>query len=526
MAARRNVTYLCVHVATTLLTLALVASIPGAGAGTAEASELPRTARVAIVGAGAAGSSTARFLSHAARDRGARVDLHVFEATSRVGGRVRSHVVEHGAHVEAGASIMVDANKYVLQMVHELPNVTLSRPPADTLGIYAGGSVPLMLTGVGSFDSAALALRYGLRPLQRMRAAVSSALERWLRIYELQSRGEAFSTAEELLDAVNLLGETKVSLAAALESAGMKSPLLMTELVACCTRVNYNQLPEHINALAGLVSMVPMVGSKVWNVAEGNAALFAAAIEEARADLHLRAAVEGLSVQDGDDGARWSLKLASGDGAAQKAATTPFDAVVLTTPRALADQDLVSTIGELTDAGFPPERVEFRQCHATFVNGTPRADYFGWQPRWYATDLPRKIMSDARAPPNMSSFSEYAYAPASSNSSDGAESRIQAPARVHKIFSERELSDAQLDGLFESWQRPAARYPWRAYPWLRPPARFPPFVLSERGLYYTPALEHGLSAMEVAAVAAKNVALLVMKGLAVGTPAGSDACAA
>lgn len=119
MAARRNVTYLCVHVATTLLTLALVASIPGAGAGTAEASELPRTARVAIVGAGAAGSSTARFLSHAARDRGARVDLHVFEATSRVGGRVRSHVVEHGAHVEAGASIMVDANKYVLQMVHD-----------------------------------------------------------------------------------------------------------------------------------------------------------------------------------------------------------------------------------------------------------------------------------------------------------------------------------------------------------------------------------------------------------------------
>ena len=55
----------------------------------------------------------------------------------------------------------------------------------------------------------------------------------------------------------------------------------------------------------------------------------------------------------GDAGA-----LASGDGAAQKAATTPFDAVVLTTPRALADQDLVSTIGELTDAGFPPERVE------------------------------------------------------------------------------------------------------------------------------------------------------------------------
>ncbi len=71
---------------------------------------------------------------------------------------------------------------------------------------------------------------------------------------------------------------------------------------------------------------------------------------------------------------------------------------------------------------------------------------------------------------------------------------------------------------------------WDAYPRFSPPERFAPFALAP-GLAYTSALENAASAMEMAAIAGVNAALLTAQHLAAqsqgaGRAAGGEAAAA
>ena len=62
--------------------------------------------------------------------------------------------------------------------------------------------------------------------------------------------------------------------------------------------------------------------------------------------------------------------------------------------------------------------------------------------------------------------------------------------------------------LFDNGYEIVANHTWAAaYPAFDPPENFPPFQLSE-GLYYSSAWENGASAIEVAAIGGRNVALL------------------
>ncbi|KAG2446235.1 hypothetical protein HXX76_000827 [Chlamydomonas incerta] len=88
---------------------------------------------------------------------------------------------------------------------------------------------------------------------------------------------------------------------------------------------------------------------------------------------------------------------------------------------------------------------------------------------------------------------------------------------VYKLFSSEPLAPELLERLFEPG--PAQQAPrvlasrrWYAYPRFAPPERFPPFLLGP-GLVYGNALEPAASAMEMAAVAAANSALLVARHL-------------
>jgi hypothetical protein len=67
--------------------------------------------------------------------------------------------------------------------------------------------------------------------------------------------------------------------------------------------------------------------------------------------------------------------------------------------------------------------------------------------------------------------------------------------------------------LFDSGYEIAAYQEWMgAYPVFDPPENFPPFQLSQ-GLYYANAWENAASAMEMAALGGRNVALLTAQYL-------------
>lgn len=67
--------------------------------------------------------------------------------------------------------------------------------------------------------------------------------------------------------------------------------------------------------------------------------------------------------------------------------------------------------------------------------------------------------------------------------------------------------------LLLSARKQTVRIDWGAYPHFQAPEVFAPFVLDGRHLYYINAFENAASTMETSAVAAENVARLVLARL-------------
>ena len=61
-----------------------------------------------------------------------------------------------------------------------------------------------------------------------------------------------------------------------------------------------------------------------------------------------------------------------------------------------------------------------------------------------------------------------------------------------------------------SVRRETIRIDWGAYPHYKAPERFAPFVLDGQHLYYVNAFENAASTMETSAVAAENIARLIL----------------
>lgn len=96
----------------------------------------------------------------------------------------------------------------------------------------------------------------------RLRDQVKTTLENFDQIYSKQDNGEVFRHPADLWKSLNLLHLTETTFQQFSDTKLSKNSLLASELLAAVNRVNYNQ-GNQINALAGLVSMCPMVTGTV-----------------------------------------------------------------------------------------------------------------------------------------------------------------------------------------------------------------------------------------------------------------------
>ena len=200
------------------------------------------------------------------------------------------------------------------------------------------------------------------------------------------------------------------------------------------------------------------------------------------ASAKLRADTEVTGVTK--EGAQLTLQLSDGR-------SVPHDAVVLATPTG-ASTLAISGV-ELPDSAL--SAYPFQVTWATFIKGTPRADYFGLAS---IGDLPDAVLTveDDEIP-----FNSIGLV---ATSSDGS--------HVYKLFSRVKVPESLLDEVFES-RDAVEQVRWEAYPVLRPIGDLPPFRLAD-GFYWVNAMELAVSTMETEAVAARNVANLVAAQLA------------
>ncbi|KAK9134964.1 hypothetical protein Syun_014294 [Stephania yunnanensis] len=440
------------------------------------------THQICIIGSGIAGSSLAHFLRKYSPQSTttSHQSILIFERNDVIGGRMRT-VSIGGDAFEAGASIIHPKNQYALEFTKSL-NLSVRAPSsgADSLAIWDGtrflfqtfspkSDSPILDKIYDLFNSLLLLRRYGFS-LIRMERFVERMLKCFLKFYEGFEERPVFGTVEEMLKWAGLYEYTARTLEEELVDAGL-SPLLISELVTVITRVNYGQSVS-ISGLAGAVSLAGS-GGGLWSVEGGNCQIPARLIQSSDVTLNLQEEITSISRL----GNSYQLNSTKGN-------SYSCDVAVIATP-----------LDEVNITFSPPISIPERKLqhtHATFVRGLLDPGYFGLNsvadiPELIATveipDLPFTCISILK--------------------------KYSDDDMTYKIFSRAPLQDALLDRLFSS-RKETIRINWGAYPHFKAPEVFAPFLLDGFHLYYVNAFENAASAIETGAVAAENVARLIL----------------
>ncbi|KAI3826775.1 hypothetical protein L1987_00830 [Smallanthus sonchifolius] len=471
----------------TLITLSLLSlTIPSSSSDHQPQS----TTDVCIIGSGIAGSSLAHFLR---KYSPTTAQIRMFERHPVVGGRMATVTIA-GETFEAGASILHPKNYHALNFTHML-NLKVKGPSASessfSLGIWDGQKFlfktidsdsknQIVQYFISLANSIRMLFRYGVS-LLKMNNFVEVTVDNFLKYYESEESRPIFSNVEDMLKWADLYNLTTHTLEE--ELVGLKfSPLLIQELITVITRINYGQ-SVRISGLAGAVSLAGS-GGDLWSVEGGNWQMAAGLINQSDVTLHLQEEISSNT----NVGGFYELKSTNGN-------SYTCQITVVATP-----------LDELTTQFTPeisiPER-KLQHTYATFVRGLLNPAYFGLNSVSDIPELVGTIESSELPFTCISVLKEH-------NANDF----------TYKLFSRQSLTDALLDQIF-SIRNETIRINWGAYPHYHAPEEFAPFMLDDMHLYYVNAFENAASTMETSAVAAENMARLILSRLAGQQPLGS-----
>ncbi|GMG99825.1 hypothetical protein Nepgr_001665 [Nepenthes gracilis] len=452
----------------------------------------PPPATVCIVGSGIAGSSLAHFLRRYSAHPSRIGTIRIFERNGVVGGRMATVTVANEIF-EAGASILHPKNYHALNFTNLLNLKEKTKTDNDdliSLGIWDGSKFvfktlsvdskfPFIQKVVAQINSLRLLWRYGAS-LFKMESYVESTLDKFLKYYESFDSRPFFATVEEMLEWSGLRNLPARTLQEELIDAGL-SALLIEELVTVITRINYGQSVT-MSGLAGSIALAGS-GGNLWAVEGGNWQMAAGLINISRVALHLHEEIETIS----NLGESYELNSTKGNSYSCEVAVvaTPLDELNI----------------QFTPPISIPER-KLQHTHTTFIRGLLNPIYFGLKA---ISEIPELVgtLEDPNIP-----FSSISVL-----------KKHMENDMTYKIFSREPLADALLDKIFRVRQE-TIRIDWGAYPHYKAPETFAPFILDRLHLYYVNAFESAASAMETGAVAAENIARLILSRLS-GDPQSS-----
>lgn len=306
-----------------------------------------------------------------------------------------------------------------------------------------------------------------------MNLFVKRMVDRYMLYYkEFESR-PVFETVDEMLKWSGLYELTRRTLKEELVDAGL-SPCLISELVTVITRINYGQSVS-ISGLAGAVSLAGS-DSGLWSVDGGNWQLAAGLINYSRATLHLSEEINYISYA----GDHYVLNSTKGNSYNCKVTViaTPLDEL---------------NIGFTPSVLIPNRRLQ--HTFTTFVRGLLNLEYFGFN---HASEIP-DLIGTLEVP-------DIPFSSISILKKYGEEDM------TYKMFSRAPPDDSLLDQIFSA-RKETVRIDWPAYPHYEAPEVFAPILLDGVHLYYINSFENAASTIETGAVAAENVARLIISRL-------------
>ncbi|KAI1169864.1 prenylcysteine oxidase [Nemania sp. FL0916] len=477
--------------------------------------------QIAIIGAGAAGSSAAYYLQRYANESNIAIDVTVFEKTGHIGGRTLTvNVYDDPIEpIELGASIFVDVN-YILSNATRDFGLTAKDPGAEEgglLGIWDGDSF-VYTQNSNSWDWVKLARlfwKYGTAPYYTHKL-VQSTVATFLKLYDVPFFPfRSLSTRAFQLDLARITGMTGRQFLAANNLDGP----FAHEIVQASTRVNYASNLEFIHGLGAMVAMAPE-GAKA--IEGGNWQIFANMVKASRANVHLNSAVTGIALNAEE---KYEITAAQEDTEARLHPVT-FDGVVIATPFQFAN---ISTSQNVIQ--HPIDSIPYATLHVTLF-----ASPYKFSPAFFkmppASDVPVSVLTtlgaDEKAQPGAHGAGKAGFYSATLQRIV-MNPRTRNPEYVYKIFSPEAVTsgflsellgveiptsitpeddDAADDGAVSpiSWIHATVFHP---YPQKYPRVTFQDPILGN-GLYYTSGIESFISTMETSALMGMNVARLIV----------------
>ncbi|XP_043925135.1 prenylcysteine oxidase-like [Protopterus annectens] len=232
--------------------------------------------------------------------------------------------------------------------------------------------------------------------------------------------------------------------------------------------------------------------SNLWAVEGGNKLICSNLLKLARTNL-VEARVTSVSLHGSENKALYQVKYEQD----KEQGLSFYDIVVIAAP-------LHQGMTNVSFENFEPPIKDFPgQYHHTItsiIHGYLNSSYFGFDdPKLFpfasilTTDLPNLFFNSIEniCPVNIS---------------DGFRRKQPQEAAIWKVFSQEPLIKHELKTLFRSYYSVQVT-DWAAYPHYDASVTVPSIVLHDN-LYYVNGIEWAASSMEMAAVAAKNVALL------------------
>ncbi|GKT55810.1 prenylcysteine oxidase [Colletotrichum tofieldiae] len=484
--------------------------------------------QVAIIGAGAGGSSTAYYLQKFAEAEGLPVNITVFEKTDRIGGRTLTVDAYNNPlePVELGASIFIEAN-HILYNASLNFGLPLKAPESGSdgfLGIWDGEKF-VFTQDDNSWEwwnLAKLFWKYGTAPYKAQKL-VQSTVATFLQLYEKPHF--PFRSLTQRVFELDLLKATSVTGEQFLANNEI-GELFAHDIIQAATRVNYASNLKHIHGLETMVSLAPEGARQVIG---GNWQIFATMLHRSNATVQKNTSVTSIALKPGPSSSKYLLStkdVHSEADAETDQYPVAFDNVVIATPWQYGD---ISVSKDLFQKKI--DEIPYTKLHVTLFASPFRIspEYFGLEAGSRAPDSvlttlnPKddsKAGSEGAGKAGFYSISTLRTVTNPDTLKDEFIYKIFSPEKVTAEFLSKLLgvevpesiapaqkteegSSRTVDPI--SWYHP---HVFNSYPIEYPRVTFQDPILRD-GLYYLSGIESFISCMETSSLMGMNIAKLI-----------------
>ncbi|KAL6870509.1 Prenylcysteine oxidase [Trichoderma novae-zelandiae] len=494
---------------------------------------------VAIIGAGAAGSSAAYYLRQYADEADVKVNITIFEKTDRIGGRTLTvNAYDDARHpIELGASIFVAINHILYNGTRNFnlstgANYREAGGADDVTAIWDGESFVYETTDGTAWwwDAGKLWWRYGMSPYRAV-SLVKDVVGKFLKLYE----GPYFPFRSLTARAyeLGLVGVTAVTGEQFLKQNKIDEAF-SRHIIQAATRVNYASNLAYIH---GLETMVSFSTDGAMSVTGGNWHIFEEMVKTSGAAILQNTAVSSIRFAAKDktssSAPKYEISTSSASAEPELVGTT-FDDVIIASPWQFSNIEAGEGVIK-----HHIEEIPYTKLHVTLF-----ASAFKLHPDFF------KLPPGSKAPSNVYTTLAKDEAPkvgaegvgktgfySVSTLRTAVNPKVNRTEFVYKIFSPKPVTpeflsdllgvqvpdtftgpatktegsgsgDGETSGAVEpiSWYYPHWFY---SYPIELPRVTFQDPILGS-GLYYTSGIESFISTMETSALMGMNVARLIV----------------